>query len=322
MPAIHLFQQSYSYRYHYLHQAGFDVFRFLEIAAADGFTGVSINANGANYRQLSGTGDDHFRAVRQRLVKLRLRCDLETSDTAPAHMETLLRVGCDLGIEQLRTYMRHSGSVAETIARTIDDLKVVARLAEQARIRVLLENHEDFTGPELATILAAVDSPWIAALYDYGNSMMVGEQPLTALAAILPFVRSAHLKDHVCIAPSHAPDGRLWVLGVPIGRGNLPIIDITRRLVAAGLDRLIMSSVWGYHAPIHDHRSDGTIGADAFSFAEPPFDPVDRPVAADLLAKTDPAHLVALELAAVQRGQTWLRQALAAAGITLVQRAA
>jgi sugar phosphate isomerase/epimerase len=320
MPSVHLFQQSYSYRYHYLHQSGFNVFSFLEIAAADGFTGVSINANGANYRQLSGTGEAHFRAVRQRLQDLKLRCDLETSDTAPRHMETLLRVGQDLGIEQLRTYMRHGGSVAETIAHTITDLKEVARLAEQAGIRVLLENHEDFTGPELATILAAVDSPWVAALYDYGNSMMVGEQPLTALEAILPFVRSAHLKDHVCIDAGQTSDGELWVMGVPIGSGFLPIIDITRRLVAGGLDRLIMSSVWGYHAPIRDRRGDGTVGQGAFAFASAPFDPIDRPLEVDALAKGDPARLVAQELEAVRRGQSWLRQALASAGITVIPR--
>lgn len=320
MSPVDLFQQSYSYRYHYLHQPGFNVFSFLDIAAAEGFTGVSINANGANYRQLSGTDPQHFQAVKQRLQALRLHCDLETSDTAPAHMEKMLQVGQDVGAEQLRTYMRHGGQVDETIQRTIADLRVVARLAEQAGIRVLLENHEDFTGPELARILSAVDSPWIGALYDYGNSMMLGEQPLTALASILPFVRSAHLKDHVCIAPADTPNGRLWVLGVPIGRGNLPIIEATKRLVAAGLDRIIMSSVWGYHASIHDQRGDGEIGVGAFKFAQPPFDPVDCPVIADELAIRDPARLVALEASAVRLGQDWLRHALSAAGVDIARR--
>jgi sugar phosphate isomerase/epimerase len=320
MARIHLFQQSYSYRYHYLHQPGFDVFRFLDIAASEGFTGVSINANGANYRQLSGTSPDHFRAVRQRLQGHALKCDLETSDTAPAHMETLLQVGQAVGAEQLRTYMRHDGDVGETIRRTIADLRVVAKLAEQAGIRVLLENHEDFTGPELAAILSAVDNPWIAALYDYGNSMMLGEQPLTALASILPFVRSAHLKDHACIAPADSPDGKLWILGVPIGYGNLPIIETTRHLVAAGLDRIIMSSVWGYHATIHDHRGDGAVGEGAFALTRPPFDDLRCPMRADQLAKDDPARLVELEKSAVEIGQAWLRQALAEMGVEVIRR--
>lgn len=321
MAQMHLFQQSYSYRYHYLHQPGFDVFSFLDIAAADGFTGVSINANGPNYRQLSGTSADHFRYVRQRLSDRRLRCDLETSDTSPAHMERMLDVCRAVGAEQLRTYMRHGGSVRETIARTIDDLRLVARLAEQAGVRVLLENHEDFTGPELAEILAGVDSPWVAALYDYGNSMMVGEEPLTALSAILPYVRSAHLKDHICLGPADAPDGQMWIIGCPIGQGNLPIIEITQRLAAVGLDRLIMSSVWGYKAPLHDHRGDGVGGRGVFQFTTRPSDDLNCPYGAEEMARTDPKRLVALELAAVRSGQSWLREALANGGIQLTARA-
>ena len=55
---VDLFLQSYCYRHHYLHQPGYDVFDFLDRAAADGYTGVSINMNGPNYRQLSGTSPD------------------------------------------------------------------------------------------------------------------------------------------------------------------------------------------------------------------------------------------------------------------------
>lgn len=320
MVQIHLFQQSYSYRYHYLHQSGFDVFAFLDIAAADGFTGVSINANGPNYRQLTGTSDDHFRAVRRRLKERKLRCDLETSDTAPDHMERLLDVCLAVGAEQLRTYMRHSGTVCETIEQTIADLRVVAKLAEQAGVRVLLENHEDFTGPELAEILGRVDHPSVGALYDYGNSMMVGEEPLTALSAILPFVRSAHLKDHVCLAPAESPDRQFWIIGCPIGQGVLPIVDITQRLAAAGLDRLIMSSVWGYKAPLRDRRGDGMPGAGVFRPTASPADALRCPYYAEDLARTDPQRLVAMELEAVRLGQTWLRSALAKSGLRVACR--
>ena len=51
---------------------------------------------------------------------------------------------------------------------------------------LLLENHEDFTGAELTTILDAVEHPRIGALYDYGNSMMVGEEPAAALDGSSP----------------------------------------------------------------------------------------------------------------------------------------
>jgi sugar phosphate isomerase/epimerase len=312
MTTIDLFQQSYSYKHHYLHRPGYDVFAFLDKAAADGFTGVSININGPNYRQLSGTSLAHQRKVGARLRELRLGCDLETSGTGLGHLESILAVCANLGAGQLRTYMRHAGSVTDTVARTIADLRLAAPVFERAGVRLLLENHEDFTGAEMATILSAVDHPWVGALYDYGNSMMVGEEPMTALAAMLPFVRSAHLKDHACRVGAA---GERQIVGVPVGSGVLPIAAATRRLVAGGLDRIILSSVWGYQAPVRDWRGDGEWGKGVFRVEEPPFDPLQRPWDAAALATRDPLRLVELEYRAVEQGQAWLRAMLREIGV-------
>ncbi len=81
--AVKRYLQSYSLRHHYDHAPGYDVFAFLERAAAAGYDGVSINVNGPGYRQLSGTAPAHVARVRQRLDELGLGCDLETSGTAP-----------------------------------------------------------------------------------------------------------------------------------------------------------------------------------------------------------------------------------------------
>lgn len=315
--AIHLFLQSYCYRHHYLHAPGYDVFRFLERAAADGFTGVSININGPNYRQLSGTSVEHQNAVGRRLSELGLRCDLETSGTGLAHLQTILDVCHRLGVGHLRTYMRHEGAVDETISRTIADLRIAAPHFERDGILLLLENHEDFTGSEMATILSAVNHPFVGALFDYGNSMMVGEEPLTALAAMLPYIRSVHLKDHACRGIS---EGERRILGVPIGAGVLPIAAATRRLVDAGLDRIILSSVWGYQSPLRGWRGDGVWGQGVFRAEPGPFDPLQRPWEAEAMAASDPARLVALEEKAVCQGQDWLRSELRRIGIEVVRR--
>jgi len=186
MSKVDLFLQSYCYRHHYLHQPGYDVFAFLDRAAADGYTGVSINLNGPNYRQLSGTSKDHIRRVRQRLDANKLRCDLESSGTDEAHFTAMLDV-CDiLGVEQLRTYMRYAGSPQETVRQTIVDLRAAAPRFKATGTVLLLENHEDFAGAEMAQIMRGVAKEPVGALFDYGNSMMVAEQPETALEAMLP----------------------------------------------------------------------------------------------------------------------------------------
>ncbi len=291
--------QSYSLRHHYAHAPGFGVFDVLGRAAADKYDGVSININGPGYRQLSGTSPEHVARVRERLEELGLECDLETSGTGRAHLEEILGVCDALGARRLRTYMRHDGSIDEAIARTVADLREIAPTCAGHGIELLLENHEDFTGAELATILDAVDHPAIAALFDFGNSMMVGEDPGVALDAILPHARSAHLKDHACV---QGDDGQPWVLGVPIGSGVLPIAELTRRLAAAGCQVVIVSSVWAYRAPVRSWRGGGRPGAGVFRVEEPPFDPLLRPWN-DMAA----ARLVELEAEALALGESWLR---------------
>ena len=317
MSRVHLFLQSYCYRHHYLHEPGFDVFAFLDRAAADGYTGVSININGPNYRQLSGTSKDHIRQVRHRLETNKLRCDMETSGTDEAHFTTMLEVCAGLGVEQLRTYMRHAGSPRETIARTIADLRAAAPRFKAAGVTLLLENHEDFTGAEMAEIMRGVEGERVAALFDYGNSMMVGEQPETALEAMLPFIRSVHLKDHAC---RHLDDGTVEILGVPIGSGVLPIADLTRKLIANGLDRIILSSVWAYRAPVRDWRGGSRWGEGVFHADAHALDPMLRPWDAPALEKADPAHLIVLEEEAVRWGQSWLRKTLRQIGVEVVAR--
>lgn len=116
-----------------------------------------------------------------------------------------------------------------------------------------------------------------------------------------------------------APDGLIALLsiacchmriGVPIGSGILPIAALTRSLVAGGLDRIILSSVWAYQAPMRDWRGDGAWGEGVFRAEQPPFDPLQRPWDADALAARDPLKLVELEYEAVEQGQAWLRAML------------
>jgi len=291
--------QSYSLRHHYAHAPGYDVFAFLDHAAGRGYAGVSINVNGPGWRQLSGTSPEHVARVRRRLDELGLGCDLETSGTAPEHLAELAGLCAALGAPRLRTYLRHEGEVAELLARTTADLRAAAPACAARGVTVLLENHEDLTGAEVAGIVAAVGDPAVGALFDYGNSMMVGEEPAAALDAVLPHVRSAHLKDHACVA---GPDGTPWVLGVPIGAGVLPVAVLTARLAASPCEVVIVSSVWAYRAPVRSWRGGAQAGAGVFRVEQPPYDPLLRP-----WDEQPPERLIELEAAALELGEEWLR---------------
>lgn len=252
MKNIECHLHSYSMINHLTHDPGYDVFRFVEHAKELGFSGVNISANGPGYRDLGGTTAAHFAKLKAHLRKLNMASELDTSDTRVPHMVELLRVAAAIGATVLRVYTRYEGSVGELIKWTVADLKQLAPLAEQLNIHIVLENHEDFTGMQVCEILDAVDSPWVKALYDYGNSQNVAEDPHVALTAMAPHVARVHMKDHIVIRH----DNQLWTQGVAIGEGTLPFAELTQRLLDMGLTRLCFENSWGYVAPISDSHGE------------------------------------------------------------------
>jgi 3-oxoisoapionate decarboxylase len=248
MKPIELHVHSFSLRYHlrYREQTSYDVFAYIDEMARLGFTGVNVSANGVGYRDLCGGTSQHFAAVRASAAERGMKLELDTSDTRVENMTKMLHVAAACGADTLRTYTKYSAPLADVIEWTIRDLREVASRAADLGVMVVLENHEDFTGPVLAQILGAVDHRSVRALYDYGNSQMVGEDPLDALAAMAPFIERVHAKDHVLL---RGPDGPV-VQGVPFGSGRLPVGEITDRLYDVGVRRFCYENVWSYIAPV------------------------------------------------------------------------
>ena len=268
--AIH----SFSLWHHFAHAPQFGPIAFIDLVEDLGFTGINLSLNNPNYRHLGGKERWRMDEVRNRLAASKMSLEIDTSGTEPGHMKELLDVAHRMGALSLRTYTRHSGTVAEMIKKTTDDLKQVVAHADHVGVTIVLENHEDFTGPELAEIVNTVDHPRLKILYDYGNSQMVLEDPEHALEAVLPLVHSVHIKDHVMVSAKDA--GRLTVAGVPMGDGFLPIAALTRSLYDAGLRRFTFENVWAYSAQIQPGRTPQDkvhLGEGSFRYIKPPFDP-------------------------------------------------
>ncbi len=248
MTSVEMHLHSYSFRFHFIHKKGFDVFNFIALAAEKGFTGVNISANGPGNRHLGGESKNHFESVRAALEKHGLNCELDTSDTCPDNLHRMLEVAKLIGADKLRVYTRYHGDKRDVIAKTIRDLREVVPKVTSLGISIVLENHEDFRGAEVAQILKAVNHPLIRALYDYGNSQMIGEDPITALDSMQPFVTAVHMKDHQIIRH----EGKLLVQGVTLGQGKLPIMEQTLQLLQGGLHRFCFENVWAYTAAVQE----------------------------------------------------------------------
>ena len=309
-PTIH----SFSLRQHFAHKPGFDAIEFAKLARSLGFQGLSLSLNDANYRHLGGKDTDRMDCLSAHLVSHKMSLEVDTSDTAPAHMSEMLKVAHRMGASSLRTYTRHFGDIAGMIEATASDLAEVVDEANDLGIVIVLENHEDFTGPELVQVIEKVDHQSLKILYDYGNSQMVLEDPDLALTAVLPHVHSVHFKDHVMISAEHA--SQLTVAGVPIGDGFLPLESLTRRLLDQGLRRITFENVWAYTATIYTGReplSDVILGEGSFAYSTPPFDPS---VVILNQSEFDSEDLIKLEHDALIRGSKAFFNILTSLGAT------
>lgn len=270
----------HSCRLRYLHDPAYDVFGFIDDAAARGFTGVNISLSGPDNdrlppnRHLTGNSRAHLDAVAVHLRKRRLSLELDTDTVDPVRLGSAIEIARHLGAKVLRTFTHHRYGPT-ILPDTVRDLHVVSPVAEQAGVVVAVENHEEFTSAELARLVAEVDNPWVRLLYDYGNSLAVLEPPHVALEAMRPYVVACHLKDVVMIAAEHSPDGVPTVMGVPLGQGSLDLAGLTQALVSTGLRRISLQNVWGYHVPLGKLR---------------PIDPLDLPAGGAFAYAAHPSH--------------------------------
>ncbi len=305
---------SFSLLHHFAQKTDFDAIAFADLARRLGFQGISLSLNDANYRHLGGRDVKLMERLRNYLAAHDMSLEIDTSDTTPAHMSEMLKVAHQMGASSLRTYTWHGGSITNMMQATAHDLAQVVEEAQDLGVVIVLENHEDFTGPELAQIVEQVDHSNMKILYDYGNSQMVLEDPEEALKAVLPHVYSVHVKDHVMIHPDHA--GQLTVAGVPLGEGFLPLNALTDTLLKQGLRRITFENVWAYSAPIRDGRQPlggVVLGEGTFAYLKPPFDP--SRVVLDH-TNISPETLVALEYDALIKGRRAFFDMLLACGAT------
>jgi sugar phosphate isomerase/epimerase len=299
MQPVSVYLHSFSLRHHFACQQGFGIFAFIALAREQGFDGVTISADGPGFGHLGGTDSRHFTAVRDALIAHELGVEVETGDTRPQHLHLLIEVAAALGADCLRTRTRHRGAADDRLQHTAADLRIAAERAKIAGVSIVVESHGDFLGRELAELVQRVDSEFVRALFDYGNSQMLGEDPLVALQAMLPVVGAVHVKDQLVVSEAD----ELRVQGVTTGDGALPVEDITGRLYTAGLGRYCLKNTWSHVARLQQHpaRLPNT----------PSFTLHDRRASVDG-TRLDPAAAVAGEWLALQRGWFWFAGVLAA----------
>jgi sugar phosphate isomerase/epimerase len=120
----------------------------------------------------------HHLALCQRLGIKTVRCVLST-----------ILCGDRRPIGGLEGWQRH-------LDQKIAILKEIAPIAEDAGVRIGVENHQDATSADLVYLCQSVNSPNVGVTLDTGNPLAVGEDPVIFARTILPYLVHVHLKDY------------------------------------------------------------------------------------------------------------------------------
>jgi sugar phosphate isomerase/epimerase len=126
----------------------------------------------------------------------------------------------------------------EQLDRLAAALRRLAPVAEAGGVRLAIENHADYRGHELASVLARVDSPAVGARLDTANPYAVIEEPLAAAEALAPYTVATHVKDLVVEAePGNRgvlPGGLLGLRHCVLGEGHVDLPAIVALLAERG----------------------------------------------------------------------------------------
>jgi sugar phosphate isomerase/epimerase len=112
-------------------------------------------------------------------------------------------------------------------------LRRIAPTARSLGLRITQENYDYFGSADLVRICQAVGEPHVGVHSDTGNWLILGEDPVAATEAVLPYTLHAHVRDYVVENDTYN--------GVALGDGLVDFERVLPVLARAPVEELIFS---------------------------------------------------------------------------------
>src|SRR4051794_5943192 len=156
---------------------------------------------------------------------------LRSFDHAQALGATVMRV---VG-SSLRFRNEPHGPQLERLAQMFGK---AVRVAEAYGIRLAVENHIDFNGQEMLSLLRSVDSPFFGMNFDTGNFVRVLDDPVQAMDALAPYTYATHIKD---LKIQRGVPANEWYFfsSAPVGEGVVDNTKLIEKLLRVGFSGIL-----------------------------------------------------------------------------------
>ncbi len=121
---------------------------------------------------------------------------------------------------------RAAGTTPEAfIDEVVKSLKQIRTQAEDAQVKVAIENHGEFHSRHIRTIVEQAGPSYTAVCYDAGNPVLTVEDPLAVLENLAPYIACAHIRDSV-VFPHRRGAAVQWVA---MGDGSIDLKALTAK---------------------------------------------------------------------------------------------
>lgn len=250
-----------------------NIFDFIQRATELGLDGVQINVEGPDLAHIGSDDPGFLREIRETIDGLGLFVELDTCGTDPSNLTRILNICRSLGSDRMRVYASVGGCLKKELRQAVKDIRQVLNICVEYGVKIAFENHEFESSHDVLEVVRKVNSEHVGTHIDTGNSMMVWEDPIDAIAAMAPYASSTHFKDHLVIMPNN----QSMIVGVPLGKGSIDLIEAYRILAEQSpLARINIEVCYGYSAPFRLPEAEGCgakLGQGCFRIQPPPYDP-------------------------------------------------
>jgi sugar phosphate isomerase/epimerase len=188
--------------------------------------------------ELSATG---LAKLRDHATESKIDIELGTVGFEPEHLQRYLNLAVFLGARLVRTLLRTpEGKPDLTLAEK--SIRSVADEFRSAGVVLAIENYEQQTCAELASLVARIDNPYVGICMDTVNSLGALQTPRQVVAALGPYVQNLHIKDFTI---RRLPSKMGYeVVGCPAGEGMLEIDWILGELHRQGRNPSVILEQW------------------------------------------------------------------------------
>ncbi len=145
----------------------------------------------------------------------------------------------------------------EQIKRLAGMFKEAVKVAEDAGIKMAIENHIDFTGDEILQLLEEVGSPHLGLNFDTGNFARLLDDPIKAMEKLARHTLATHIKD-LKVNSAAAVDDWYFFSTTPVGDGFIDNLKLARLLKSAGYEGFLAMELDFLH-PDYDADEDAAV---------------------------------------------------------------